>query len=242
MKELKQLYTDIFRGSYVSSRKLIFIAEGYRTVDESIFYKDVYDLLKSLETIFPFSILKGKGNKSMFSVLLSFSPSAQSGYATSQSQAVGRTIFESYFSNGKLNLNYNKLNAYIDELVYPLQSNEGSVFLKEGLVKGLNRSIDGIVTCPSSTLIFIILPKANRSDIELEVDDENAYYSIVTSMDTLCEQVVLKAIGKMLSLGDEFDLASSSFLKPNEIQGPDRADLTSFSSAETSSAIRALDF
>lgn len=33
MKNLVQIHTDIFRGSYTNSRSLIFLAEGYREED-----------------------------------------------------------------------------------------------------------------------------------------------------------------------------------------------------------------
>lgn len=88
MKEIVQIYTDIFRGSFILSRKLIFIAEGYRSIDEPQFYKDVYAILDRLENTFPFSVLKGNGNVNMFSSCVSFTASAQSGHATSQAQAV----------------------------------------------------------------------------------------------------------------------------------------------------------
>jgi len=77
MKEIIQLYTDIFKGDYVNSRKLVFIAEGYTTANESLFYNDVYNLLDRLGNTFPFSTLKGNGNTRMFSVFLSFTASAR---------------------------------------------------------------------------------------------------------------------------------------------------------------------
>lgn len=55
MKELVQIHTDIFRAGYTNSRSLIFLAEGYRASDESLFYEDVFNLLEKLEHTFPFS-------------------------------------------------------------------------------------------------------------------------------------------------------------------------------------------
>src|SRR5690606_38219974 len=55
MKELVQIHTDIFRAGFTNSRSLIFLAEGYRASDESLFYEDVFNLLEKLEHTFPFS-------------------------------------------------------------------------------------------------------------------------------------------------------------------------------------------
>ena len=41
MKEIIQLYTEAFASNFINSRRIIFLAEGYRTSDESIFYQDV---------------------------------------------------------------------------------------------------------------------------------------------------------------------------------------------------------
>lgn len=62
MKEIIQIYTDSFKGNMVNSHKLVFIAEGYRSIDETQFYKDVYAILDRLENTFPFSVLKGNIN------------------------------------------------------------------------------------------------------------------------------------------------------------------------------------
>ena len=67
MKELVQIHTDIFRAGYTNSRSLIFLAEGYRASDESLFYEDVFNLLEKLEHTFPFSCLKGSLNLSVYS-------------------------------------------------------------------------------------------------------------------------------------------------------------------------------
>lgn len=53
MKEIIQLYTDTIKGNFYNSRNLLFISEGYRAVDEALFYKDVFHLLERLEGTFP---------------------------------------------------------------------------------------------------------------------------------------------------------------------------------------------
>lgn len=218
MKEITQLYTEIFRGIFGASRRLIFIAEGYTASDEAVFYKDVYEILEKLGTRFPFSLLKGNGNNKMFSAFMSFTPSSQSGYASSQSQAVGRTVFETYVFDNQLYINFDKVNSYIDDLIYTDGDNELN-YINGGVNKGLSEITNGISIVGSHTLIFIVLPKAYRSDLELEITDSNTYYSIVTSADNNVEQVVLRSVAKILSLGDEFDLPGNEQLTPTEIQG-----------------------
>ncbi|MBA5793510.1 hypothetical protein H1R17_09590 [Flavobacterium sp. xlx-214] len=219
MKELIQIQTDIFRASYANSRSLIFLAEGYSESDESLFYRDVYDLLNKLENSFPFSCLKGNGNRYMFSVFVSFSPSVQYGYANSQQEAVGRTVFETYFENGKLHVNHTKINSYIDDLIYTGSQGNAPFFVKNSIPKGITFQVEGLPTFEQNKLVFILLPEANRTDIELEVDDIDTYYSILTSVDNHSEQIIQKATGRILGLADEFDLPGADYLKPVDIQG-----------------------
>lgn len=217
MKEIIQIRTDLFRGNYSNSLSLIFLAEGYRASDEVQFYQDVYTILNRLENTFPFSALRE--NPTMFSVFTAFTPSIEFSYANSPQQATGRTVFESYFENGQLYANYNKINEYIDELVYTDVNNPDFQSIKIAIPKGLNEKIPGIPTYDSNKLVFTLLPTANRTDIELEVNDLNTYYAIFTSVDKHVEQVVQKMIGRLLGLGDEYDLAGSEYLKPVDVQG-----------------------
>jgi len=217
MKQISQLYTEVFQGSFATSHQLIFIAEGYVASDENLFYKDVYEILGRLVSNFPFNILTGNGNNQMFSAYLSFTPSNQSGYAASQAEAQGRTVFETYFANNQLNVNYSKINEYVDELEY---SNGGQLVyeVSSGVKKGGGYITDGIQTNATQCLIFIILPKANRPDVEIEVYDSDTYYTIITTADGFAEQIIARAVGKMFSLGDEFDLPGNEYLTPTQSQ------------------------
>src|SRR5690606_11346540 len=132
------LYTEAFASNFINSRRIIFLAEGYRTSDESIFYQDVYKSVDQIENSFPFSVLKCSGNSKMFSLFLSFTASSEFSFAPSQQQAAGRTVFESYFENGKLYLNHSKINEYIDELIYKSDTNAEPTWIKDTLSKGLN--------------------------------------------------------------------------------------------------------
>jgi len=219
MKELIQIHTDIFRADYSNSRSFIFLAEGYREADESLFYTDVFNLLNKLENSFPFSCLKGNGNHKMFSVFVSFSPSAENGYASSQLEAAGRSVFESYFENGKLHVSNNKINTYIDDLIYTGNQNGEPILVRNSIPKGIRYQVEGLPTFEQNKLIFILLPEANRTDVELEVVDANTYYTILTSVDNHAEQIIQKATGRTLGLGDEFDLPGNDYLKPVDIQG-----------------------
>lgn len=218
MKKINQLHTEMFRGSFSTSYRLIFIAEGYVDSQENLFYKDVFEILKKLENTFPFNLLKGNMNNAMFSSYLSFTPSNSSGYATSASSAVGRTVFESYVTGNQLYLNHSKINDYIDELVFEADNDE-PFDVNNGVNMGLEEITDGIQINSTNTLIFILLPQDNRADIELEVIDTNTYYSVATSVDFFSEQIVLRAVAKMFGLGDEFDLPGTNFLQPTELQG-----------------------
>lgn len=218
MKEINQLHTNIFRGNFSTSYRLIFIAEGYVASQENSFYKDVFEILDKLENTFPFNLLKGNVNNAMFSSYLSFTPSNSSGYATSASSAVGRTVFESYVISNQLHLNFSKINDYIDELVFETDNDE-PFDVSNGVNKGLEEITEGIQVNSTNTLVFILLPQDNRADIELEIIDTNTYYSVATSVDYFSEQIILRAVGKMFGLGDEFDLPGTIFLQPTELQG-----------------------
>lgn len=217
MKQISQIYSEVFQGSFATSHQLIFIAEGYVASDENLFYKDVYEILENLVNTFPFNILKGNGNNQMFSTYVSFTPSNQSGYANSQIAAEGRTVFETYFVNNQLNVNYTKINTYIDELEFT-NSDQLVYEVSSGVKKDGGNIREGIQSNATQCLVFIILPRANRPDVELEIYNANTYYSILTTADDFAEQIVLRAVSKMFSLGDEFDLPGSENLKPTESQ------------------------
>mgnify|MGYP001186273864 CR=1 FL=1 len=219
MKNLVQIHTDIFRGSYTNSRSLIFLAEGYREEDESLFYADVASILDKLENTFPFSCLKGNGNNRLFSIFVSFSPSSQFGYATSPQEAVNRTTFETYFQNGNLYANSDKINSSIEDLIYMSDANSEPSYVKNSVSKGVTNIVEGVPVFSQNKLIFVLLPESERTDIELEVVDSNTYYTIFTSVDSHAEQVILKEVGRILGLGDEFDKPGEEYLKPTEIQG-----------------------
>lgn len=71
MKEIIQLYTDTIKGNFYNSRSLLFLSEGYKAVDEALFYKDVFHLLERLGETFPTIPFSYKTSDTQFLVLTS---------------------------------------------------------------------------------------------------------------------------------------------------------------------------
>lgn len=219
MPAINQIYTPAFRGEFASSLyRVIFFPEGYTSAEESLFYQNMKELIDRMANLFPLSTLEPSGNSGKISCYYSFEASANHGYATSSAGISGRTLFETYYENGVLHVNETNINQFVDDLTYPLDTTN-NININTAVTKGTNNGFSGIELLDSRTLLVMLLPNANQSNIELEVSNENTYYTIITSCDSLSEQVVLRALCKMLQLGDEFDMDGTDFLSPTEEQG-----------------------
>jgi len=214
MAAIKQIYTDSFRGDFNSSYRIIFLPEGYTTADESLFYQDMIGVINRLERLFPMTILEATKNKQTISCYFSFMPSANFGYANSSVGISGRTVFETFYESGQFHVNEEKINQVIESLDFTTDG-DYVINIKETITKGTMDELSGVKLISDQTLLVILLPDANRTDIELEVLNTDTYYNILTSSDVLAEQVVLRALCKLLQLGDEFDLDGPGFLEPD---------------------------
>lgn len=209
MNILKKIYPRNGAASYMSTTTLVLIAEGYTAAQESQFHKDVDQAYKKV--IDYCSLINLKLHNNSISLYTLFIPSLNSGIATSAAGAVNRTVFESYITSGKLYLNYNKVKAVLEDSYFNKLGTEDSnlknkmLFFNEEHNNALNLAIP-----------IFIFPKIASQVGELENQTENQYYFVATTLENFYEQVILRALFKILGLGDEFDLSGTEYLEPNE--------------------------
>lgn len=194
---------DVFNGSF----KLIFVSEGYTAAEENLFFANVIDLWDNLMKYYPLSMISANANK--LSLYAFFTPSQNHGYSPTYPVTTGRTAFESYYnaSNLSLQINNSLADNFLDQSFVKEGVNDNSI--SEGLFKF------EIKSSPANTLVIILLPSSNVSTAEAEIIDTNYYYKIITTFDNFCEQLIIRAIGKLTGLGDEYDLPGANYLIPS---------------------------
>lgn len=203
---LKKLYPRNGADSYLTTTSLIFIAEGYTAEQQTMFYRDVDQAFQRMLDYHNLINLRLENNS--ISVYTLFLPSSQSGIASSATEAINRTPFESYLSNG-LHLNYNKVKDVLEETYFDSTEDSG---IKESLF------LIGSDEAPrlKQAIPVFIFPYINSQIGELESLENDKYYFIATTLDNRYEQVILRALMRVWGLGDEFELAGSDFLEPSK--------------------------
>lgn len=212
MNVLKKFYPRDGAESYTSTTALVLIAEGYTASQMTQFYMDADQTYKKIVDYCNLINLK-LTNKSI-SIYTLFLPSLNSGIATSATSAINRTVFESYISSGKLHLNYNKVRSILEDSYFNKSGTEDSnlknkmLFFNEEHNNTLNLAIP-----------IFIFPKIASQIGELESKNQDEYYFVATTLENFYEQVILRALFKILGLGDEFDLSGTDYLEPEQEVG-----------------------
>lgn len=210
---LKKLYPRNGADSYLTTTSLIFIAEGYTAAQETQFYRDVDQAFQRMLDYHSLINLRLENNS--ISVYTLFLPSSQSGIAASATEAINRTPFESYLSNG-LHLNYNKVKDVLEDTYFSdnLDNMENKLSDRLTTNQDTNRALFSKKAIP-----IFIFPYIASQIGEVENLTTNQYYYTATTLDSWYEQIILRSLFKVLGLGDEFDLLGVDYSEPDEENG-----------------------
>lgn len=211
MHILKKLYPRNGDESYLTTTSLVFIAEGYTVAQETQFYQDVDQAFQRILDYH--SLINLRRDNNSLSVYTLFIPSAQSGIASNATEAINRTPFESYLSNG-LHLNYNKIRDVLDDAYFASYSNEQNK-LSTRLVLMNSDELESL----TKALPVFIFPNITSQVGEFENLIANQYYYVATTLDNFYEQAILRAVFRLWGLGDEFELDGNGFLEPDDEVG-----------------------
>lgn len=208
---LKKLYPRNGAESYLTTTSLVFIAEGYTAAQETQFYQDVDQAFQRMLDYH--NLINLRLNNNSLSIYTLFVASSQSGIASNQTEAINRTVFESYLSNG-LHLNYNKVKDVLEDTYFDNDLSERSKLIDRLLIFDSDRNQNLKEAIP----VFIFPYNATQIG-EIENFESNTYYYIATTLDNYYEQVILRSLFRILGLGDEFELEGSDYLTPDEETG-----------------------
>lgn len=185
-------------GPEKSNFKIVVVSEGY--ISENDFKQDVFLLWKRLLGYYPFTKLKHENNN--LSLYTSFQASSNSGCPASL-QSTGYNNFNTYFNSGlvrnRLVLNLDMLDTFLEDCKLTIDGE--NVYLKDLLFR------DKIPFSNNGCLILVLLPSLSTYVAESENYSVDHYYNIATTMDGYVEQLIVRAIGKIIGLGDEYEVA-----------------------------------
>ncbi|MDR3679524.1 MAG: M64 family metallopeptidase [Flavipsychrobacter sp.] len=202
----QKLFPNVDGAAFSNSFNIMVISEGYTSAEQGQFYQDAVNLWFKLMEFYPLSISANRAiNISLYAL---FQASTNHGYAPSGPPTSGRTLFDSYYdsTNHKLIFDTTLVDTFLDNCFVTEDSTNYPV--NSRLFKGT------ITASMYSTLVFVLLPASSTTSAEVEVIDTNHYYFIASSYDGYCEQILARTFGRLIGLGDEFELAGTNYAEP----------------------------
>lgn len=209
MPQARKIFPFGIGSSPYETFKLVILSEGFVAGEERQFYDSCTELMDSILDTPPFNVLKF--SPFWLNTYSHFEPSNNAGPAINTSASPGRSAFDSSLDTSAeiLTLDVSKVATTLNTLT--LKNDQTNVDLSElmgpgGLAKG---SLGG--------LVVLLLPETsgnNGGELEYFPTDNLEYYFVATTMNGAWHQVILRSIGKLLGLGDEFELDGASFEAP----------------------------
>ncbi len=191
---------------------IILLAEGFTAGQELMFYNHCLELVNKLINSSPFQYTQIKPH--WLSIYIHFKSSNQSGPSLSTASSPQSTAYESMLTPAteQLRLNHDLIAAELNTLTVKDQAN--TINLSDLLVKGKKIGENG------NSLIAVLVPSSGSGgDFEFTSPNANQYAYVATTLDGFWHQVVVRALGKLLKLGDEYDIEGTSNLSPSDTQG-----------------------
>ena len=182
--------------------KVVFLSEGYLAQEQHLFTGACAQFVERMLGIPPFNLTRI--NPHWLSVYRLFVPSANAGPA-SGSSSPGRTAFESAIdpATGILSVNAVLVRDAVDAAQLRVEDDEEP--LSDFCVKGAP------VSRTTGTLLVVLLPPvsplAGGADAEHLPVVDTEYHFVATTQNGEWHQVVLRGLGKLVGLGDEFETA-----------------------------------
>lgn len=203
-------------GTGVSPRdaiNIVVLAEGFTSGQELDFYNHCWRLTNLILDTSPFQYTKIK--PFWLCIFTHFKASSQAGPSIDVAPSPNRTVYESKLNTATetLELNDSLITQEVDTLT--AIDHGQTVALSKLINKGKPIGENG------HTLIVILTPSTGGAggDMELLNPTMDKYAYVATTLDGHWHQVITRSLGKLLKLGDEYDLDGTTFLAPSEVQG-----------------------
>jgi hypothetical protein len=180
--KLKRLF-----GSSSASINIVVLSEGF--TNETQFNQALFELWNRFINYYPFTALRYHNT----SVSLHSYFQANINFQTSYDAGLGKLVcnldlLDSFLANCKI-YNNGKERDLIDFL------------------------FKGKLPIPSfATIVLVLLPTTNPINLQAECENQidDHYYSVFTTTDGFFEQVLIRAIGKVIGLGNEFEVSNTT--------------------------------
>jgi len=205
---LRKLFPALVGNTPDGSFKLVFVSEGFTASQQQAFSTACVQFTQRLLRTTPFNLTVI--NPGWISIYTLFKPSEQSGPVVGVPVA-GRTAFESAVdpTTFALSLNVDRVNTVLSSEKLRFQGEE--LPLTRFLAVG--RTNFGA----TGTLIVFLIPSTAPIPLGAEVEHISAdpdFHFVSTTLDGEWHQVVLRALGSLFGLGDEFEQAGDDFQSP----------------------------
>jgi hypothetical protein len=205
---LKKIFPSLVGNSAARSFKLILLAEGYTAGQSAQFAADCLSFTEQLLATPPFNLTRI--NPNWITVYSLFSVSANAGPASGTATA-GRTAYESAIDpgTGALTVNPAKVNAMV--AAEQIDVNGTATPLADFCAKGAPSYGS------SGVLIAVLLPSvvtpAQGAEMEYAPAPDD-YHFVATTQNGRWPQLIFRAMGRCLGLGDEYELDGPDQLAP----------------------------
>ncbi|HET7697817.1 MAG TPA: M64 family metallopeptidase [Vicinamibacterales bacterium] len=210
MPAIKKIFPGGTAVSPLHTLKIILLAEGYRAVDRPQFAAACSEFVDVLTHTAPFSLTDL--HPTTISVHAGFVASAAAGAAV-DAPAIDRTAFDARYETAshRLTISQAKVNAFVEDPATTLTFGNEALPLIDILRTG------DVSMGATGTIVAVLLPpiagEAATAEAESALGEED-YYFVACTTNNLWPQVVLRGVGRVMGLGDEWELDGDGFLEP----------------------------
>lgn len=198
------LLSTLSLNSGTSAFHLVFYAAAFK--DKVLFHEQIRAFKERLHKYHPFNVLAGVD---IFSVITLFDPEANPANTTSITSAgIGLLLNK---TSGRVEMDPPIFLKKVENLHINAISNEHNL---GQVLKNIDRKM---LQC----LLVVLLPPQGGGGFENEYErtDSDGFYLVATSCDGHWEQVVLRSMGRLMGLGDEFENAEPKYEQPEKYIG-----------------------
>jgi hypothetical protein len=210
MTAIRKIFPAGLATSPLHTLKIILLAEGYRAADRRQFAAACSDFVAALGRTAPFSLMNV--NPYSISVHAGFVASAAAGAAV-DAPASNRTAFDGSYDTAahQLSISQSKFNAFVEDAITTLTVENADVQLAEVLRKS------DLTVGTSGAVVALLLPPIAGEPATAETESvlgADDYHFVACSTNNFWHQVVLRTVGAVMGLGDEWELDGDDFLAP----------------------------
>jgi hypothetical protein len=236
MPAIKKIFPGGLAASPRHTLKIILLAEGYRAEDRPAFAAACSDYVAFLSRTAPFSLMDI--TPTSISVHSGFVPSNVSGAAV-DAPAVDRTAFDSRYETAarRLSISQAKFNAFVEDPATTLTMENEDVELAAVLRPG------DLTLGSTGAVVALLLPPIAGESATAEAQSAlgpDDYHFVACTTNNFWYQVVLRALGNALGLGDEWELDGVDVLAPAQPKEVSYINLQYYDASPTTHRTREL--